>query len=204
MANIEYLPETQKVVTALTDGPQIIQIYSNTNITNSSLFININEITEHSPLTYSEVNQNIVDAPEEKILVDQEKTLVRVSEALKWNDSKLRDPDPAVRQKAKNFEDAIISANIQPTLVNERTIASETVEDKSKKAKSDYRKQREIQGLGSICEETNQQITEKEKIHIHHDPRVADYPELAAEESTLNAIGSEKHHFRHKDDNKLL
>lgn len=204
MAKIEYLPETQKVVTALTDGPQIIQIYSNTKVTNSSLFINVNEITKHSPLTYFEVNQNIVDAPEEKILFDQDKTLVRVSEVLKWNDSKLRDPDPIVRQKAKSFEGAIISANIQPALVNERTIASETVEDKSKKAKSDYRKKRENQGLGTICEETNQQIIEKEKIHIHHDPRVADYPELAAEESTLNAIGSEKHHFRHKDDNKLI
>lgn len=204
MAKIEYLPETQKIIKVSKDGPTFIQIYTDTNITNSNLFIDADNIAEHSPLTSSEVNQHLTDAPEEKVLFDKNKILVRVSEALKWNDRKLRDSDPIVREEAKEFEDAINSANSQPALVAERTIASETVEDKSKKAKSDYRKQRENQGLGLVCEDTNQKIAVDETIHIHHDPRVADHPELAAEESSLSAIGSKRHRYKHKNDNKSL
>lgn len=204
MRNNRYLPNTQKILKTSIDGPEVLKIRTDTIITNSNLFITPDQILKHTPLTNQEIHQLLADTPEEKLIFDNGEILVRISEVIKYNDPKIRDPDPHIREQARTFEDAIVSVNIKSELVNERAIASETVLDKSNKAKHTYRHERKKQGLGTICEESQNNISPEEQIHIHHDPRVADYPELAAEEESLNAIGSNLHKSKHKKDKQPL
>ncbi len=201
MPMFKYHLDTTKKLSVNGQGFSVLQVYTDTKVTNSQLFINVNDLVENSPLTRGEVNEHVANASEEQVIIDQEQTLIRVSSALKLNDPKLRDVDPNVRSQAQQFEQVIDKINMMPKLNEERVIASETVKTKSTKAKQDYKNQRVIQGLGNVCEKTNQPIPQGDNLHIHHDPREADFPELAAEEASLSAIGSTVHSEGHKNDN---
>ncbi|MCW8346028.1 hypothetical protein MD535_08405 [Vibrio sp. ZSDZ65] len=202
MSEFKYLLDTKKTLSVNEQGLSVVQVYTDTEITNSQLFINVNDLVENSPLTRGEVNEHVADKPEEQVITDGGQTLIRVSSALKLNDPKLRDVDPNVCAQARQFEQDIDNINMMPKLNEERIIASETVKTKSTKAKQDYKKQRIKQGLGNICEKTNQPIPQGDKLHIHHDPREADFPELAAEQASLSANGSTVHNEGHKNDNE--
>lgn len=202
MPKFKYLLDKRKTLPESGQGLSVVQVYTDTKVTNSQLFINANDLVEHSPLTRGEVNEHVAETSEDQVLTDKGQTLIRVSSALKWNDFKLRDSDPNVCAQARQFEQFIDEINKNPQLNDERVIASETVKSKSTKAKQNYKNQRVRKGLGNICEKTNQPIPQGDNLHIHHDPREADFPEQAAEEASLSAIGSTIHSEEHKNDNK--
>ncbi|MDD9176052.1 hypothetical protein PVK63_13890 [Aliivibrio sp. S2TY2] len=203
MTKVKPLPETQKAISTSRDGAVFIQIYTDTKITNSNIYIEANNISEHSPLTPSEVNELIVDSPEGIVITHNDQRLVKLSAVVKWNDPKLRDIDPNVSQKARLFESNVEEINHNKELIDERVVASETVKYKSKKAKRDYRKARALIGLESTCEETGKLGTKDDPTEIHHAPREQDSPELAAEESTLKEILRSLHKkVKHGKDNE--
>ncbi|WP_042146282.1 MULTISPECIES: hypothetical protein [unclassified Pseudoalteromonas] len=198
----KFLPETQKAISTSSDGPVFFQIYTDTKITNSNMFVEANEISKHTPITPSEVNELIVDSPEGTVIDYNHQRLIKLSSVVKWNDPKLRDTDSNVRQKARSFEEKVEEVNNNKELIDERVVASETVKSKSKKAKRDYRKTRKLIGLESKCEETGKKGTKDEPTEIHHDPREQDSPELAAEESSLSELLRSQHKNKHRNDNK--
>lgn len=202
MPKYKYLLDTKKTLSVNEQGLSVVQVYTDTKVTNSQLFINVNDLVENSPLTRGEVNEHVAGASDEQVITDKGQTLIRVSSALKLNDPKLRDVDPNVCAQARQFEHGIDRINMMTKLNEERVIASETVKIKSTKAKQDYKNQRITRGLGNLCEKKNQPIPQGDSLHIHHDPREADFPELAAEEASLSANGSTVHSEGHKNDNK--
>ncbi|MEM0550231.1 MULTISPECIES: hypothetical protein [Aeromonas] len=200
------LKEGSETVVSITEGSSspitFIRLQTDTQVIHHRLHVYVSKLDEITGLSKSEVRELVANAPEDKIVSLDDEVLVRLPTAAKWNLPKLQSDDPDKAGLAHTFHELACKAIADPMAMQERSIAAAKVPEKSKKAKEQKRKDLKDAGLDQVCQLSQAPIN-GQATHIHHIKRVADAPELAAEQHNLQIVLVAAHQEEHKKDKTL-
>lgn len=157
---------------------------------------------EVTGLSKSEVREHLASAPQDKIATLNNQTFVRLPTVIKWNQTSLQNRDPDVRARGQAFQSSAHSLITEPVAMKARAISAASVTKKSNKTKEKKRRELKVVGQDRQCQLSLQPIN-GQSTQIHHLERVADKPELAAEQDNLALTLVPPHQEEHKNDKSL-
>jgi hypothetical protein len=204
-SQIALIEESQTVISHDENGDNpivAVRIQTDTRVVNYRLYMDASTIHEKTGLSKPEVREHLADAPQDKILILDNKTFVRIPTVIRWNLASLQSSEPNARTLGQAFHSSAHSLFTEPGAMKARAISAASVTKKSNQAKANKRKELRKTDQDKLCQLSQQPIN-NQATQIHHRERIADKPELAAESSNLLLTLVPPHQAEHKDDKTL-